>query len=452
MLFGTSGIRGLYGKDVNEGLAMKITNLFAEKKVVVARDTRTTGESLAFACISGALGKGCDAVYLGIVPTPTLALATKKHKCRGIMITASHNPSEYNGIKLYENGEEIPRKMERELEKRHTGEKAEFTGWDKIGKKSVDDSAISEHISLIKKNVDTKLIANRKPKVVVDANGAGTVITAKALRELGCEVIELNNQVTGFARASEPNAENLKGLAAKVLETNSDLGIGHDGDADRAVVVDDKGDVLALDVQLAIMCRYELWVADAKKTKKENKNKLKIVSTVEASLCVREAVEANDAEILITPVGSLYVSEVLVKEKAVFGGEPCGEYVFSSGLNVPDGILTAAKFVEIFCRNGKLSELKAEYMTYPMVREKFSCDNDGKYEMVKQIADSVKIKGTKNSEDGLRIDENDGWFLIRASGTEPFVRLTMEYKNKEKLEKRKNELVDLIMQKIAKPS
>ncbi len=439
MLFGTSGIRGLYGNDVTEKLAMKLANIFAEKDVIVARDTRTTGEALAFAVISGVLGKGKNAIYLGVVPTPTLALATQKYKCQGIMVTASHNPPEYNGLKLYENGKEITREIEKKLEQRYANEQMQLSEWGSVGKRIVYDAAIAEHIQLIKENVDARLISAKKPKVVVDANGAGTVITANVLRELGCDVIEINAQLTGFARASEPNSENLKALAAKVRETHADLGVGHDGDADRAVVVDEKGEVLALDVQLAIMAENELSVA------KKQKKKPVIVSTVEASLCVREAVETNGAEVLITPVGSLYVSEVLEREGAVFGGEPCGEYVFANGLSVPDGILTAAKFVEIFCKKGRLSELKKKYKTYPMIRDKFKCDNSKKYEIVKTIANSVKITGKRIIDDGLRIDEDDGWFLIRASGTEPYVRLTIEYKTKEKLEQRKKELSEIIM-------
>lgn len=441
MLFGTSGIRGLYGKEVNEELAMKIANLFAEKDVVVARDTRTTGESLAFASISGVLGKGRNATYLGVVPTPTLALATAKNKCRGIMITASHNPSEYNGIKLYENGREISRMMERELENRYAKEKMVFSAWNKIGKTKTDRSAILDHMELIKKSVAHSEIFAKKPKVVVDSNGAGTTITARILRELGCEVIEINAQINGFTRASEPNSENLKELGLKVLETRSKLGIGHDGDADRAVVVDETGEVLPLDVQLAIMCEHELKLSKSKKQKN-------IVSTVEASLCVRAAVESMGAKISITPVGSLYVSEVLEKDGAVFGGEPCGEYIFSSGLNVPDGILTAAKFVEIFCKNGDISKLKQKYRTYPMIRDKIRCENSKKYDIVQRIAKTVNIPGKKNKEDGLRIDEEDGWFLIRASGTEPFIRVTMEYEDREKLEKRRAELGKLIEESI----
>jgi phosphoglucosamine mutase len=439
MLFGTSGIRGLYGSEVTESLAMRITNLFADCDVAVARDTRTTGESLAFSAISGALGKGNNVRYIGIAPTPTLAFATKKNKCCGIMVTASHNPPEYNGLKLYRNGMEIGRAAEQELEKAYgSNEKMEFSAWDKVGKVIDESSAVLEHAEMIKELVNGDAIAKKKPKVVVDCNGAGAVITPMVLRELGCEVIEMNSGLSGFSRPSEPNVTNLKWLSAKILETKADLGIGHDGDADRTAVLDEKGEMLALDVQLALMMEHQLGKAGKKGRKT-------VVSTVEASLCVRNAAEAAGAEIEITPVGSNFVSEVLDKKGAVFGGEPCGEYVFSEGLHVPDGILTAAKFVEIFSEKGKLSELGGKYRPYPMLRDKFPAkDKYGTVEKAKADITSKKWDATVRADDGIRVDEKDGWFLIRASGTEPFVRLTMEYKNPEILNKKADELSVLI--------
>lgn len=451
MLFGTSGIRGLYGSFVNERLAMRIANIFAEKDVVIARDTRSTGESLSFAAISGVLGRGKNIINIGIASTPTLALATKMKKCRGMMITASHNPPEYNGIKLYENGKEISRKMEAEIEKEYvkmTDEsdgKVKLSAWDRTGKSSGYEEAAGEHIKLILNAVNSPEIKKRKPKVVVDCNGAGVAISPKALEEIGCDVIAINDSFFGFARPSEPNAENLKGLAAKVREVKADLGIGHDGDADRAVVVDELGNVLPLDTQLAIMVEHEM-----EKSRKKKSGRAVVVSTMEASLCIREAVEKNGGELLITPVGSLYVSEEMEAKKAVFGGEPCGEYIFSDGLNVPDGILTGAKFVEIFCEKGKLSELGKKYKSYPMVREKFGCEGKDKYKIVEEIREQVKFgKDAKlRDDDGIRVDEPDGWFLIRASGTEPFVRLTMEYKDKAKLEKKAEELRGIIKENL----
>jgi len=442
MLFGTSGIRGLYGEFVNEKLAMQIANLFADKDVVIARDTRTTGESLAFAAISGILGKGKNVIYLGISPTPTLALATKKYKCKGIMITASHNPPEYNGLKFYENGREITKAQEKELAIKYETkkEKMKFSDWNNTGKLIEDYEAIQEHINLIKNLVDSKKIASRKPLVVVDSNGAGAVLTPNLLEQMGCDVISINKQTIGFGRPSEPNSENLKLLGEKVRELKADLGIGHDGDADRAVVVDEKGEVLPLDVQLAIMAEEEL-NASGNKIKK-------IVSTFEASLCIREMTERSKATMETTPVGSNYVSDAIEQSGAVFGGEPCGEYVFSNGLLVPDGPLTAAKFVELFCKKGKLSELKKKYKTYFMVREKLKCDNSKKYEIVEKIRKQIKTDGKIRTEDGIRVDEEDGWFLVRASGTEPFVRLTMEYKTQEKLRSKSEEIRNIIKKNI----
>ena len=169
---------------------------------------------------------------------------------------------------------------------------------------------------------------------------------------------------------------------------------------------------------------------------------------MEASLIIRETVARAGGKITITPVGSLYVAESLDRKNALFGGEPCGEYLFRNGLRVPDGPLTAAKLVEIFVKKGKLSMLAAKFKNYPMAREKFRSER--KYETVESVKKEIKTKGKINDEDGIRVDEEDGWFLIRASGTEPFVRLTMEYKTREKLEQRKEELAEIIKKKISK--
>ena len=472
MLFGTSGIRGIYGKDITEELAYKVANVFAEKNVVIARDTRQSGKSLETACISGVVARWKTAHRLEIAPTPTLALATIKHDCLGIMITASHNPEEYNGFKLFKNGKELSRRDEREFEERFNKTKIDsvnkpfamdpgyisFSGTDKV--KII--SAIEDHKSMIKKMVDCDAIAKRKPKVVVDCNGAAAAITPYLLRELGCHVISMNAEMEGFNRPSEPNAENLQATTKIVKAIGADLGIAHDGDGDRCVVIDETGEILPLDIQLAIMIENELscWtnisalcLDELAGSKRQETRNLKpktsspnpiIISTIEASLLIREICEKNSAEIKITPVSSVHISQELEKSNALFGGEPCGEYVFGNAEHhAPDGVLAAAKFVEIFTTRGKLSELKMKYRQYPMLREKFKCE-ESKFDKVKKIAKMVEIKGERNEEDGLRIDEEDGWFLIRASGTEPIIRLTMEYKNKKKIEKRAEELREII--------
>ena len=435
MLFGTSGIRGLYGKEVNEELAISIGNVFAYDNIVVARDTRRTGTPLSRAVYSGILSRGKNVIEGGLVPTPTLALGTVKHSCNGIMITASHNPENYNGLKLFKDGKEITRDEEGKIEKNYE-EGCEWAEWDKMGKVTSDSDLIEDHKKMIKKIVGVNLIQKKKPKVVVDCNGAAVSISPSLLKELGCEVISINDEKEGFSRPSEPNEENLKQLREVVKEEKADLGVGHDGDGDRAVIIDEKGEMLPLDVQLAMMIDYEMG-------KSENK---KIVSTVEASLLIRDVVEKNGGEISILPVGSTYISHELEKQGALFGGEPCGEYIFKDSIHAPDGILAAAKFVEMFCEKGALSKIREKYSTHPMLREKF--ETRDKYEVVEKLKGKIKTEGKVNEEDGLRVDEEDGWFLIRASGTEPYVRLTMEYNSVEKLVEKAEKLRQTIKGEI----
>ncbi len=435
-MFGTSGIRGVYGKDITELLAVKISNAFADKDVAIGRDVRKSGVPLSSAAAAGAMAAGRDVISLGIVPTPTVALATRKHFSNGIMVTASHNPEQYNGLKLISETKEIGKDYEKLVVGRYS-EPMRVSSWDNTGNARTDNDIISDHISMVEGLVNTKLISEKRPKILIDCNGAGTVITPKLMKSLGCKVGAMNASLDGFTRPSEPNEKNLPGLISKMREQNADLGMAHDGDADRVVIVDDTGNILPLDVQLAMMIEHEMKASDNKK----------IISTMEASLAIRDVVERNGGSIRITPVGSTYVSDVLEQDGALFGGEPCGEYIYEKGVHVPDAMLAAAKFVELFCMEGKLSGLRNRYGQHPMAREKFEAKD--KYATVDNVKSSISIEGKRTEEDGVRVDEEDGWFLIRASGTEPIVRLTMEYKSGGKLEKRKSELTQLIKENLA---
>ncbi len=422
MLFGTSGIRDIYGTKITPELVMGIANAFAEKgeEVAVASDLRETSELLKEAAISGVLAKGADAVDLGEVPTPTLALHTQTRKGKGIMITASHNPSEYNGLKVYRNGGEISKKEEEEVERAYM-KGMKLCEWDEAGTQKFYPDAVREHIEMVKKNIDAGKIKNAKIKVVVDANGVGTVITPLMLRELGCEVIEINKVEKGFLRSSEPNDANLFGLKSEVRKHRANIGIAHDGDADRAMIVDEKGELLGLDVQLAIMIEHELM-----------HKKGSVVSTVEASLLIKETIGKNGGKNIVVGVGSTNVSEEMEKtEDVVFGGEPAGEYVFRNGVNTPDGILTAAKFLEIVAEKGMLSKLKKKYRIYPILREKFKCADRAK--AIDKVMVKMKLGGKRNTIDGIREDFEDGFVLVRASGTESAIRLTAEFRNWKRL-------------------
>ncbi len=420
-MFGTSGIRGVFNKEVTPELALQVGLAFLGKgkTLFLGRDTRPSGPVLENALASGAMSAGGDVVRLGIAPTPTTAYASRSSL--GAMITASHNPPEYNGIKLFESGEEIPRGRETLIEKT-----VRERSWalDGPGSERIISTAIREHMELVLGAVDVALIQKKKPKVLVDAgNGAGCVIMPYVLREAGCKVVALNCEPSGcFARGLEPNSQNLEETARIARSIGADLAIAHDGDADRAIILDEKGLMLGLDSQLALICQEML-----------SRRKGTVVTTVEASLAIREAIENYGGKVEIASVGSLHVAQSLKKRGGVFGGEPCGEYIFPKNHLVPDGIMAGLKFAEMFCENGSLHDAVGKIKTYPMKRAKYPCKDRSK-SIARILKKAGDIGGKQTIGDGIRADFGGGWVLIRASGTEPIVRITCEHKDKKELE------------------
>ncbi|MFA6907640.1 MAG: hypothetical protein WC263_02330 [Candidatus Micrarchaeia archaeon] len=435
-LFGTSGIRGVYGKTVSPALAMRVGNAAASKggKFIIARDARATSPALSEALAAGAMYAGASVIDIGLSPTPLLAYATAREKCAGAMITASHNPPEYNGIKLFSCGMEFTRGQEAAVEAAIEGNgNAAGRGtapwnavqWNEAGQKESKDYS-QEFIHFLLTQADTPSIAGKKPRVLVDAgNAAASKVAPALLRAAGCEVVELYcNEPGKFARDLEPKSGTLQEAAKLVVSKKCDLGVAFDGDGDRAIGIDELGRVLGLDAQLSIFCAHFL-----------KKRKGTVVSTVEASLCVKETVEKAGGKLAITPVGSLHVARQVKEARAVFGGEPCGEYVFPSSTPCADGLLAALTLAEIFCTSGKLSALSDAVRTYPMERRKYRCEGKDKEKAMAALQQSLKFEGAKLSVvDGLRYDFSDGWLLVRPSGTEPAMRITCEFREKKKLD------------------
>ena len=425
-MFGTSGIRGLYGQEVTPELARKVGNATGArgKKIIIGMDTRSTSPILAKALSAGAMQAGCFVVEIGIVPTPLLAYATFAEKCDGAMITASHNPPEYNGIKLFSHGMEYTRQQEKEIEQAVAyGERtAEWKAAGQLEKKDYSGA----YARFILPKIDAALIAKKRPRVLVDAgNAAAYQLGPRLLEAAGCTVVpHLCDKPGEFRRNLEPNQSTLSEAASLVRKEKCDFGIAFDGDGDRAIAIDENGHVLPLDVQLAVFCRHFLSKPGAKK---------KIVTTVEASLCVRETVEALGGSIAVTPVGSLYVAQEVQKQGAAFGGEPCGEYVFPFAAPCADGLLSALFIAEIACQNGKFSSVFGGIKTHPMDRRKYRCDEAKKQQIMQSISEKPQLEGRLSTVDGLRYDFSDGWVLIRASGTEPAIRLTCEAKTQKRL-------------------
>ncbi|MCX6778415.1 MAG: phosphoglucosamine mutase [Candidatus Micrarchaeota archaeon] len=430
-LFGTSGIRGKFGEFVTPELALKVGKAIVERqgeKVFVGRDTRLSGPVIEAALVAGVVSAGGEAVRLGVAPTPTVALAGRDSKA--VMITASHNPPDYNGMKIFGKGGEVQREFERRVEfKVEKGIGA--ARWDELGSESFDDGAVRRHMDAALAHADVGLIRKKAPKVLIDCgNGAGCSITPYVLREAGCRVVGVNADKSGiFARGLEPNAENLSETCRLVKACGADIGIAHDGDADRAVAIDENGEMVGLDAQLALMCGYLL----GKGGKGTGKGK-DVASTVEASLAVRESVEKAGGRLHITRVGSLDVANAIREKGCFFGGEPCGEYIFPEEVMVPDGVLCALKLVEMTCALGKLSALRKKVKIYPMRRSKYECRD--KEKAMRAIREKMKaFEGRMHTIDGIRVDFENGWVMVRPSGTEPAIRITCEHRNAKGLEK-----------------
>jgi phosphoglucosamine mutase len=432
-LFGTSGIRGVYGKNITPSLAMHVGSALGagSKKAVLARDARNTSPLLMRSLASGAMNSGSDVIDAGFAPTPVLAYATFVEKCSGAMITASHNPPEYNGIKLFSHGMEFTREQEGTVEKA-MATPAQPASWEKAGQISLRDYS-KEYIAFLLKKVDAAAIRKRRPRVLADCgNAAASKVAPALLRAAGCEVVELFCSDPGkFSRNLEPKQETLSEASKLVAEEKCDFGVAFDGDGDRAIGIDEMGRVMALDVQLAVFCSHFLALAGKKA------GGARIVSTVESSLCVKETVASFGAKLSITPVGSLHVSQETQEQKAIFGGEPCGEYVFQDSVPCADGLRSALVLAEIFCSRGKLSALADAVHTYPIERRKYGCGEQGKGKAMALLKNSLAAEfrdATLSTIDGLRFDFQDGWLLVRPSGTEPAMRMTCEFREKKRLD------------------
>ncbi|MEM2948251.1 MAG: hypothetical protein QXG02_01865 [Candidatus Anstonellales archaeon] len=412
LFFGTSGARGIYGKEITQDFVFQVANAFADEKtkVYIGMDRRESSPILHRAAVSGALSAGADVYSLGFVPTPVVSFYSRKNKTKGIMITASHNPPEYNGIKIFEDGMEL------------TKEKANEFLNKKVKKKNGRFFRMDAH-----EYFDFVLSKAKKYDGVVgvDGNGVASLLTPRILSMMGVRVFGANC-FGGFNRNPEPNEENLKYLKA----FGKKIFFAHDGDGDRVMVFYD-GKIISGDILLGMI------VEEVLRDKKGI-----IVTTVEAGLCVREAVERMGGKIEITNVGSAYVGERVMEKNALFGGEPAGEFIFPEISLCPDGIF-ATVFLLNMDKREKLWKRMKRFKHYPIVRKKFKVEN--KEAVMEKVKNEMDVEGKRSETDGIRIDGEDYWVLVRPSGTEPVVRLTVEAKEKSKCEELAKKVEKLIL-------
>ncbi|MEM2937513.1 MAG: phosphoglucosamine mutase [Candidatus Bathyarchaeia archaeon] len=431
-LFGTNGIRGVVNKELTPEMAVEVGSaigtFFQHGNLIVGYDARTSSPMLAKAVVSGLTATGCNVLFAGMAPTPAVQYAVKNHKADGaVIITASHNPPEYNGIKVvWSDGIEISREQEIEIENIFFDKKARYAEWNKIGMLQTLSGIIEEYIEAIKRHVDVAKIASKNFHVVVDAaNSVAALTVPKLLRDLGCKVTTINANIDGTfpGRPPEPRPENLKELALTVKAVGADLGVAFDGDADRSIFVDEKGEIHWGDKTFALVEKYFL---------KEHPGE-KIVSPVSSSTLVKDIADAYGGEIVWTKVGSVTVSQTMKKLNVKLGGEENGGIFYSPHQSVRDGGMAAALILDIMSETGeKLSKMLGELPKYFIEKDKVECPNELKEKALEKLTEEMKGLNI-NTIDGVKVwFEDKSSILVRPSGTEPIYRLYAEAKTEEK--------------------
>jgi phosphomannomutase/phosphoglucomutase len=427
-LFGTNGIRGIVNKDLTPDVAVKaglaIGTFFQKKNLLIGYDARTSGPMFAKAVISGLTATGCNVYNAGMAPTPALQFAVKNHHFDGgVIITASHNPPEYNGIKvIWKDGIETSHEQETQIEDIYFQNKTQFAEWNKLGEKHELPEINDEYIAAMKKHVNTAKIAEKHFHVVVDAaNSVGGLTAPILLRDLGCKITSLNANIDGTfpGRMPEPRPENLEELARTVKALGADLGVAFDGDADRSIFVDETGQIHMGDKTFAVIEKQFLL---------ENPNS-QIVTPVSSSTLIKDVADAYKGTIVWTKVGSVTVSQKMKEIKAKLGGEENGGVFYGPHQAVRDGAMTTAIILDIMAKTGqKLSKLVAEQPQYFIEKGKIECPEDKKPRVLENLLEQVQGMNI-NTLDGVKIwFEDKSAILVRPSGTEPAYRMYAEAK------------------------
>jgi len=426
-LFGTSGIRGIVNQDLTLQLALRtglaIATITKAGRITIAHDTRTTATTVENAVVAGLLAGGAKVTKLGLLPTPLLAYATRQLKANaGVMITASHNPPQYNGIKLF-NKNTMAYLQEQENRIEQIIRKQQFTRqtFRKIG--TTNNTDVEQHY------IDTlKEIPLRRPwRIVLDSgNGAACQIAPKVFQALGCKVTTINAQPDGHfpSRSPEPDEESLRELCAMVKRLRVDAGFAYDGDGDRMVAITEKGEFAPFDQTLAAFAAYAV---------KRNRGGT-IITTVEASMAMEKQVQRHGGRVLRTRVGDVAVAEEIKRHNAIFGGEPCGAWIHPQIHHCPDGILSSVLLLEALESEGKpLSAFIGDVPLYPEKKNSVKCPNEARTKVMQRIKAMLPLVFQKindlNDIDGIRLSLAKGWVLIRASGTEPLIRVKVEAEN-----------------------
>jgi len=428
--FGTYGIRGKLDMFTPE-FALRMSSAFGEYikrgKVLLGRDARLSGEMLEHAVIAGLLSSGCKVTNLGMVPLPTLEFEIKKLSAAGgVMITASHNPPEWNGLKFVDkNGIGVSREEGEGIERIFESGKCRKVEWNNLKKVEDYPTALEEHMDALRKTIDRWHILKESPRVVLDCgNGVASLIAPKLFKEFGCRVTTLNAQLDGSfpGRNSEPTPQNLQELMKAVVALKADMGIAWDGDADRVIFIDEKGGYIYGDKSFALSVDIAL-----------RQRKGPVVTTVATSNAVVDVANERGGSIEYVKVGGPYLSRRAKELNAVIAGEEAGGVIWPEVHLGKDGFITSLRILERMCKDGRpFSSLIAEIPSYYNSKTKLECPADRKQAVLKKFKERVRGEGRINCMDGVRIDFDDSWVILRASGTENLMRIFAEARSQKK--------------------
>lgn len=445
-LFGTDGVRGIANKELDSALAFNLGRIGAyvlteetrhKPRIAVGKDTRVSGDMLEAALIAGICSMGAEAVVLGVLPTPAVAYLTRHMGLdAGVVISASHNPFEYNGIKFFDHkGYKLPDKLEDRIESLLLNPERVIsnpTGAE-IGKKIEIDNAVHGYVDFLKKTIDVDL---RGLKIAVDcANGASYIAAPSVLADLGAEIAVINNKPDGKNINVKCGSTHPEDLQKLVPESGAHVGLAFDGDADRLIAVDNRGQIVNGDHMLAIFAKYF-------KEKGILKNDT-IVGTVMSNMGLDIAMKRERCNLVKTKVGDRYVLEEMIAKDYSIGGEQSGHIIFLDHNTTGDGLLTALQLLSVVKETGKkLSDLAAIMTELPqvLVNAKVKNENKDRYMEDKAIAEMIASLESKLKDKGR--------VLIRPSGTEPFVRVMLEGENETELKEYAKNLAKLIEEKM----
>lgn len=440
-MFGTDGVRGVANTELTAELAYKLGRAGAyiltknahKPRIVVGMDTRISGDMLESAIVAGICSAGAEAICVGIIPTPGVAYLTRKYNAdAGIVISASHNPVEYNGIKFFnESGYKLPDDVEDRIEEvvKNNCKDVPSPIGGKLGRKTVVDTAGRDYIDFLKSTTNVNL---EGLKIAVDcAQGASYAIAPKLLNELGADVLAVYNDPDGKNINKNCGSTHPEHLQKFVVENGCDIGLAFDGDADRLIAVDEEGKVVNGDFVMAICASY------LKETGRLKKNSL--VVTVMSNLGLSIAMQQRGIDTIKTKVGDRYVLEEMLKNGYSIGGEQSGHVIFLDHNTTGDGLITALQLLTIMVKKKeKLSKLASIMEELPQVLYNAHVDNSKKN---CYSTDDVIVSEIKKIEEHLN---GVGRVLIRPSGTEPLVRVMLEGKNKDEIDVMAKNLAELI--------